>query len=313
MEQYRGKHVSSGNPWPVASTAGSSRKGRHQQKYRRHRTLWFIVAVLVLLLLLYPFLEPRLLTVDTVQIASEDLPADINRLHIVFVSDIHYGFHFSDSRLNNLISRINQLKPDIVLFGGDYATDNLTALRFLERLPSIHARYAVLGVIGEADHGESDFEYTQLKDRMRNAGIIPLGNDVRQIRVGNSSVYVAGTEDPLSGTPDLKHVASQVSASDFVILLSHNPSIIPTAQLATDRDGHLGWFDLGLFGHTHGGQIPLFSSLLGIAEDVPSRYQSGWLTENRVSLLISHGVGTSVFPVRLFCRPQIHDIEIVLN
>ena len=53
-----------------------------------------------------------------------------------------------------------------------------------------------------------------------------------------------------------------------------------------------------------------FSSLLDIAEDVPDRYRSGWLKENRTDLLISRGVGTSVFPGRLFCFPQIHYIEV---
>ena len=53
-----------------------------------------------------------------------------------------------------------------------------------------------------------------------------------------------------------------------------------------------------------------FSSLLGIAEEVPDRYRSGWIKENRVDMLISRGVGTSVFPGRLFCFPQIHCITV---
>ena len=47
-------------------------------------------------------------------------------------------------------------------------------------------------------------------------------------------------------------------------------------------------------------------SLLGFDDDVPDRYSSGWLKENRVDLLVSRGVGTSVWPGRLFCFPQIH-------
>ena len=50
--------------------------------------------------------------------------------------------------------------------------------------------------------------------------------------------------------------------------------------------------------------------MLGIAEEVPDRYRSGWMKENRVDLLISRGVGTSVLPLRLFCFPQIHCIEV---
>ena len=89
--------------------------------------------------------------------------------------------------------------------------------------------------------------------------------------------------------------------------------MIPDAQSVADQDGRLGWFDLGLFGHTHGGQLGPLSDLLGLAEDIPSRYQKGWLTENRVNLLISRGIGTSKIPARIFCTPQIHDIDITLD
>ena len=47
--------------------------------------------------------------------------------------------------------------------------------------------------------------------------------------------------------------------------------------------------------------------------DVPDRYRSGWLKENRGTLLISRGIGTSVVPCRLFCYPQIHCIELTAN
>ena len=97
-----------------------------------------------------------------------------------------------------------------------------------------------------------------------------------------------------------------------MIFLSHNPSVIPDAQRATDASGRLGWFDLALFGHTHGGQIAGLGPLMGIGDDVEDRYRRGWLTENRSSLLVSNGVGTSVIPARVFRAPQIHCIDIAL-
>ena len=312
MDGYRGKHTAS-QPWAVASTASVRTRGRHQQKNRRRRRGLVMLLILLLLLLLYPFLEAHLLTTDRHLLSSENLPVDIGHLRVVYLSDIHYGFGFTDIDLNNLVSRINQLKPDLVLFGGGYATDNASAVSFFQRLPAIHARYAILGVLGETDRGDTPFDQTHLTDAMRSAGVTPLINDVVPVRIGNSIVYIAGLDDPTTGTPDLKSMASRVSASDYVIFLCHNPSVIPSAQTATDADGRLGWFDLGLFGHTHGGQLGPFSSMLSLAEDVPSRYLSGWLTENRVELLVSRGVGTSGIPARFLCLPQIHDIEISLN
>lgn len=310
METYRGKHVSS-TPWQTSSS--SLRRGRHQVKHR-HRRRWLIAGVILIILLLsYPFIEARMLRTEKTVLKADDLPLEANNLRIVYLSDIHYGFWFSDGDLGRLISRINNLRPDLILFGGDYATDNQTAVDFfhsLQKQDTLHSRYGIFGVIGETDRGDSDFTCTQLTEAMSNAGVTPLVNKTVPVNIGLRQIFIAGVDDVLTGRPDMKAVSRSVSAGDYVIFLSHNPSVIPDAQLATDSSGNLGWFDLGLFGHTHGGQMLFFSSLLGLDDDVPDRYRGGWLKENRVDLLISHGVGTSVWPGRLFCFPQIHYIEV---
>ncbi len=308
---YRGKHASS-EPWAVASQA-QTRRPRHAVKHKKRRGWYWLGGILLALILLWPFVEGHLVSTEHVILQEDDLPADINHLNIVFISDVHYGFGFSDWDLDRLVNRVNSLKPDLVIFGGDYATDNQTAVRFFNKLPSIHARYGILGVIGDTDRGESPVDLTQLTDAMRNAGVVPLVNDVSAVRIGTTPIWIAGVDDVLTGEPDVAHVASRVKASDYVILVCHNPSIIPDAQLAVDSSGSLSWFDLGLFGHTHGGQMMFFSPLLGIGDDVPSRYAGGWYKENRVDLLVSRGVGMEKFPARLFCAPQIHQIEVTVR
>ena len=311
MTTYRGKHVS---PAPRRSSSPAYRRGRHQVR-SRHRRRWVVgILVVILLIACYPLVEARfLLQTETVKLKAGDLPLEANNLRIVYLSDIHYGFWFSGWDLGRLVSRINNLRPDLVLLGGDYATDNQTAIDFfrtLQKQDTIHSRYGIYGVVGETDRGDSDFTCSQLTEAMTNAGVTPLVNRTATVNVASRKIYIAGVDDASTGHPDLKSVARTVSADDFVIFLSHNPSVIPEAQVATDSSGDLGWFDLGLFGHTHGGQTLFFSSLLGIGEDVPERYRSGWLKENRVDLLISRGVGTSVYPGRLLCFPQIHYITV---
>ena len=118
MNEYRGKHAPS-TPWAVASTASVPvRRARHLQKSRRRRFWVFFSVFLVLFLAVYPLIEARILLTDKVKLRSEALPADANHLRIVYCSDIHWGFWFSDSDMEGLISRINSLRPDLVLFGG---------------------------------------------------------------------------------------------------------------------------------------------------------------------------------------------------
>ena len=309
MNDYRGKHISSA-PWTASAP---SYRGRHRIRNRRHRKWIFVILILILLILAWPFLEARMLTTERVKLKADQLPAEANNLRIVYLSDIHYGFWFSDGDLNRLISRINGLRPDLVLFGGDYATDHQSAVEFFKKLRSgekIRSRYGAFGVVGETDRGESDFDLEELTESMANADVEPLVNRVLPVHIGSARIYIAGIDDVTAGKPDLKAVSRSVSAENYVIFMSHSPAVIPDAQLAKDSSGNLGWFDLGLFGHTHGGQMLFFSSMLGIADDIPERYKGGWLKENRVDLLVSRGVGTSVYPGRLFCFPQIHYIEV---
>ena len=310
MNAYRGKHISTASRRP----APSFRRGRHQVRNRHGRRWLIIVLVLVLAAAVYPLVEARfMLQTEKVKLECDDLPLEANNLRIVYLSDIHYGFWFGDGDLSRLVGRINNLRPDLVLFGGGYATDNQTAIEFfraLQKQDTIHSRYGIYGVIGETDRGDSDFTCSQLTEAMANSGVVPLVNKAVTVNIAARRIYIAGVDDMLTGRPDLKSVARSVSAADYVIFMSHNPAIIPDAQLATDASGNLGWFDLGLFGHTHGGQMLFFSSLLGIGEEVPERYRGGWLKENRVDLLISRGVGTSVYPGRLFCFPQIHYLTV---
>ena len=313
MNEYRGKHAPS-QPWAVSSTASVPiRRARHLKRSKRRR-FWTVLSILlIVLLVVYPLIEARILTTDKVLLRSENLPADANHLRIVYLSDIHWGFWYTDTDLGSLITKINSLRPDLVLFGGDYATDHESALRFfkvLQGMTKIHARYGIYGVPGEADCGEDAQDRVILSEAMTNAGITPLFNKSEMIKVGAGTICVAGLDDVTAGSPDLKSLVSSLSGADYVIFIAHNPSVITEAQQTRDASGSLGWFDLGLFGHTHGGQMKLFSGLLGITDDVPDRYISGWHTENRVNLLISRGVGTSVFPGRLFCPPQIHLIEV---
>lgn len=289
-------------------------RGRHAGAYDPSTSAGrkFLKGVLILLLLLvlaWPFLEPFMLDTETVSITAEDLPAGIGQLRIVYAADIHYGGLFSESRLNSLISHINACNADIVLLGGDYAQDSAGAIEFFQNLPKIHSRYGVYAVAGNHDRTVPENNLLTLRAAMQAAGVTPLVNSVSRVRIGVSDVYIAGIDDISNGYPALAGVAEQVSASDFVIFLCHNPAVIPDALRATDRTGSQNWFDLGLFGHTHGGQVAVIGPLIR-DDGVPNEYTAGWFRQNRIDMLVTRGVGTTGLPVRLFCSPQIHLITV---
>lgn len=290
---------------PVGRHAGSyDPSSSFSRKFFR-----FCILLVVLLILAWPFIEPFMLETESKSITAEDLPSSIGQLRIVYASDIHKGGLFGDGRVADLVSHINACNPDIVLLGGDYAGDSAGAIEFFQSLPRIHSRYGVYAVLGNHDRTVPESNLTTLRASMQAAGVTPLVNAVHRVRVGVSDIYIAGVDDLDNGRPNLAGVASQVSAADYVIFLSHNPAIIPNALRMQDKNGSTGWYDLGLFGHTHGGQVALIGPLLK-DDGVPDEYTQGWFKQNRIDMLVSRGVGTSGLPVRLFCTPQLHLITV---
>ncbi|MBE5810792.1 MAG: metallophosphoesterase [Clostridiales bacterium] len=292
----------------------ASPRGRHAGAYDpstslTRRTVRFFLVLVLMIALAWPFVEPFLLQTEHTTLTAADLPASIGQLRIVYASDIHKGGIFGDKRVASLVSHINACNADIVLFGGDYAVDIDGAIEFFQTMPRIHSRYGVYAVLGNHDRTVPESKLTTLRSAMQNAGVMPLINAVTQVRIGMSSITIVGIDDADNGRPDMKGVASQVRAEDYVIFLSHNPKVIPDALKLQDMNGREGWFDLGLFGHTHGGQVAFLGAFLK-NDGVPDEYTQGWFRQNRAHMLVSRGVGTSGLPVRLFCMPQIHLITV---
>lgn len=286
---------------------------RYRKPQRRRTGLRRVMLVIVLLLIIaYPFFEAFHLNVQEHTTSIQNLPSNLKNLKVVFLSDIHQNRWDSQKRTDRVIKIVNSLGADLVLLGGDYAASPYTAIHFFESLPLIQARLGVYAVLGNNDRSESTEDLRKLTQAMYAAGVTPLINEVVRIKVGQAELSIAGVDDLEEGDPDVAGVAAQVYEDDFVIFLGHNPDLLNDAVKAVDAEGKTHWFDLALFGHTHGGQITFFGKplLSMFSPKTSSRYLSGWITENRANILISNGVGTVVVPMRIFAPAQIHMIRL---
>ena len=262
----------------------------------------------VLLLLCYPFIEPYLLRVEQKTLAFPELPQGFDGLRVAFLSDIHYGPFFSADRLDALVSRVNALRPDLVLLGGDYANDSDGAVAFFQMRPAFSARLGVYAVPGNHDRVMPESNRDLLEGAMSAAGIVPLFNRTVPLTLSSGeTIYLSGIDDYGNGHPDAAQAACSVRRDDFLIFLTHNPDAIPSFQEIPAQDGSTDWADLILCGHTHGGQVTLFGQkALFSVTSYGERDRTGWKEENGAQILISNGVGTSVVPMRFFAPPQIH-------
>ena len=96
----------------------------------------------------------------------------------------------------------------------------------------------------------------------------------------------------------LKDIKKAVN-NDFTILLSHRPEII---DLYSESK-----VDLVFTGHAHGGQIrlPFTDGLFAPNQGLLPRYTSGKFKKGNTEMIVSRGLGNSLFPFRIFNRPEL--------
>lgn len=246
----------------------------------------------------YSLAEPRLLRVTRLTVRSPDVPPGFHGARIAFLSDIHHGPYFSLKRVSRVVDIVNDLRPDIILLGGDYVhRDARYIAPVFAELARLRAPLGVFAVAGNHDHWEG-IDLT--RQEMAKAGIANLDNRAAWVTVGGDRIRIGGVGDLWEDRQDLAPTLDGARESDFVILLSHNPDY---AERITTRG-----IDVVLSGHTHGGQVTLFGLW---AAAVPSaygqKYRNGFVQTEYTRVYVTTGVGTITPPVR-FCAPP----EVVL-
>lgn len=222
---------------------------------------------------------------------------------IAFLSDTHVNEEMAASSVNlaglsAVAARINALKPDIVILGGDYvaATDrpgNVPFAAAVAPFSTLRARYGVFGVIGNHDCHEPENTPVVMRQGLVAAGVTPLINEFAQA----GPLTVAGLDDLWCGSSDIATARKAVDASPGrpVILVSHNPDVFPNVPRSVG---------LTLAGHTHGAQIvpPLIGPIVSVSR-YGQRYRYGAITEGRRSMIVSSGLGG--LPLRWNAPPEI--------
>ncbi|MBE9067994.1 metallophosphoesterase [Leptolyngbya cf. ectocarpi LEGE 11479] len=193
-----------------------------------------------------PLLFGRL-TVETVTIPMRDLPQRLQGTVIVQLSDFHYdGKRLSERILRDAIATIPALNPDLVVFTGDFITEEPDPIHPLTaQLSPIAEAYPTYAILGNHDN------YWPTARSIVTAALTDIDITV----LWNQVAYPFGKDLALVGLADYYHpdftpeVLSQLPTQLPRIVLSHNP----------DTAEHMSpWrVDLQLSGHTHGGQIVL--------------------------------------------------------
>jgi predicted MPP superfamily phosphohydrolase len=244
----------------------------------------------------YCYLETRWIKTNKIEIHSPEIPGSFNGKKIVFISDIHHGSYFSIERVSSLVNRINKLKPDIIVLGGDYVHRERKYIQpVFDEFRKLKSKYGIFAVLGNHDHWESA---DLTRKMMIINGIKICDNQSYWLKIAADSIKIGGVGDLWEDVQIPANTLDDVKQSDFCILISHNPDYLE--NIKTDL------IDLSLSGHTHGGQMTLFGMWAPILpSEFGQKYRYGLINSGKMQSYISSGIGTITPPLRFFCRPEI--------
>ena len=161
---------------------------------------------------------------------------------IVFVSDLHIGFHTPRSELHRWLEILKEEKPDMILMAGDIIDGNIRPLEEEQTWEEfLHFPVPIYACLG-------NHEYLAGKTRsidFYNKSDIKLLVDTICL---TDDICIIGRDDRTNPKrKSLKDIVKEPKSSKFTILLDHQPFNLEEASFQK--------VDLQLSGHTHHGQV----------------------------------------------------------
>ena len=230
------------------------------------------------------------------------LPKEADGIKIGVMSDFHAGAFDNKEIILQSIAAINAEKPDFITILGDYMNAQTTRdsksleknSYIFETLRSLEAPQGIYAVLGNHDHW-IDAHFVQDKLSRLPAQIL-----TNQGIILDNGLAMAGIDDLLKGSPDLKKAMANIPPETTTILLSHNPDV----NLQLNDEARIG---LVISGHTHGGQIRIPFAKWAPWVPCSLRYRQSGLIRETIdrSTFVTKGIGTTIIPVRVACPADI--------
>lgn len=282
------------------------------------KVYWKFVIGLIVGIILYLYIQNHLHKVTKYKIHLPKLDSKMAGKKIVFLSDTHFKESTSLNFLDRILVNVEQISPDIILFGGDmiYQGDQETVLEqtkdFFYQLNKIAPTYVVYG-----DHDLASEQFTELRRVLRLSGAKVLTNETEWISFGDSTAgfwlmglcervaYLDQQGDPLS---TLSMPAD--SKNQAKVLIAHHPEYFARYLANEESRPHLI-----LSGHTLGGQVnlPRVGGVFALGQGKNPLYDFGIFASTQYPdsrMIVTSGIGNAEFPFRVNNRPEIVLIEL---
>ncbi len=264
--------------------------------------IFLVVVILISGVYLYArYIEPSKLIVKEYKISRENIPSNFSGIKIVHFTDLYWGNTTHNEEVEKLVKKINELKPDLILFTGNLtngaykSAEKLT--EYLTDMTSVLGKYAIKG------NEDFDEKYISI---MSESGFKILQNEYELIyNDGLIPIYLCGLNSSLKETINLEgclnyfeETENEVYKPNYKIIMTHEGD---NAKILLNQDIS---FDLILSGNSLNGTInlPYYGPLFlpkGSEEYFTPHYKRG-----NTHIYISSGIGTAAYPYRLLNPPS---------
>lgn len=292
-----------------------------ENKSHLKKILWGIGIFILIIsgIILYArFIGTSGLYIKEYKVTNSSIPDSFYGTKIVQISDIHYGRTIKKQELQNMVDKVNQLKPDIIVLTGDLIdkdtmlTDKMATVisDILKQLNATIGKYAITG--------NHDYKFDKWATIISDSGFMNL-NDRYDIIYNNSTkpIFLGGLstntyqkektlEEKIKVMNDYfatRTEENQNSFPDYKILIMHEPDYVEEVNPEN--------YDLILAGHSHDGQVKLPGIGAVILPNGAKKYHKNYYNLNGTDFYISSGIGTSRYNFRLFNRPSINLYRLV--
>lgn len=288
------------------------------------------------------FIEPSLLSVKRLSLSIDKLSTDLQGLKILQFSDLHWHANFSNFFIRRLLSKINALQPDIIVFTGDFLcrAHLEDSHRLKNLLNNLHAPFGCFAILGNHDYsqfitvnqnGDYDVEPISKETLIRKGfsrlfgpsirlsarttkaakavvphpALISLLNETSFRLLHNETVQIGVNGSYLNVCGLGEYAAGKL---DIDKAFTAYDASFPGIVLAHNPDSvpHLDQApgDIILSGHTHGGQVNLPWMRHKFTRMENPKFKSGLKQRKNKWIYINRGIG-SVINFRWFALPEL--------
>ncbi len=264
-----------------------------------------IITILITFILLISYstmIETKIITIKEYKVESNLIPDSFHGTKIVHFGDINYGTTINKKELERIINKINNLKPDIIIFTGDLLDQNISLTKTTEEelITSLSAlkcssyKYAI--------YGDEDLDNKRYKDIITNSGFTLLDNQSIPLYYKDTTPIVITGYNPIITKPNYTiltdYIDNQDTTNYFKLVLTHEPDSL---------DKFINYNpNLVLSGHSLGGIIDLkFTKPLLLPENSTKYYEDYQKIKN-TDLYITNGLGSNGLNARLLNPPSIN-------